>query len=559
MRTPLVVLLVSAYCTIALGVYWKFPYILGTQKAIVLAAYLLLAMPAWFLCWRASTGLADGAARGAGLPDLPGLPVLLAASLAVLVGYAAFCNYGVELPDESVYQFQAQALRTGSLSIAGPSPAILADPGGAVAFQFMHTLNRNGRWFGKYPFGYPAVLAVAQSLNLDRFLNPVLGWLVIAVSAWIALDLYGTRVARWTVVVLALSPFFFFNAMGWYAHSVAAVLIAMATAACLRSGRSHGVLFLSLAGLAMSLCLLVRPFPVLIVTLVLAVYAIVEHWSRPRTLLAAGAVWGLFFSISITVYLYLQKQLTGSWFVSPYALYRGGSAVPGEINLHPASMLRSLVAFTIPGLLDTMLSAFPLVIPLALLGAVIWRDRRDRSARAALLLAALFWALVAGYIVQTESSTSSIGERYYFEGFFAAVILAVVTLERLLVQRARTGRPRKLAAFAIFAVAGVQILLYGRISHDAREPYRAMAEAARAVPETNGVVYLPLGNDRFHGPWLLLDTSGWQTAPVLYLKDPGAPNRDRVAHLLGRSRWVVLGWDSIQRRAVTLARSGSPP
>jgi hypothetical protein len=532
--------------------YCRFPYWFGREKAFLLAAYVLLFVPACVVLWGYCTGYPGP--RAAGLPALTSHRFLASVFAGALISYGIAFNRGVELSDESVYRFEARALKQGRLTIEDAPETVLSNEHGAQAFRFTHELHFKGRWFGKYPPGYPFVLALADRLGLDRSLNAILSVSVICLTGWLACDVFCNVVAQWAIVALSCSAFFFFNSLGWYSHNLSGLLIVTATAACVRSVKSHPVLFLVIASIAMDLCLFVRPFTAAISSVPLIAYAVARHAKRPRTLGKAAAIAASVTVTAVAGYLYIQQQLTGSWLTSPYSLYYRAGAVPKEINLTPASMLRNVITITTPELADTMLSAFPLVIPLSLIGAVIWVRRTDERRWNTIFLFSVFWSLVLGYVVQTEAATSSIGNRYYYEGYFGAVIVAVAAAHELLKRCAAAPRVLWSLGACLLCAALMQFFVYQRIFADSRTPYASIENAARRIGGSTRLVYLADRPPYFWGSWMDLNGPDWRTAPVLYLHDPGPAGRDAVARLLGRHQWTLLQWDE-KKRAVSQTAS----
>lgn len=534
---PLIPLLLCiAYFVAAAAMYATFPFWLGQQKALLLVAYLIAALPGLGLLFR------KGPLQE--LPAIAPLRVLLLASLVILAAFAVLLTDSSELADESVYLFQAATLRTGHLTAPGLPQQMMDDPAVRRAFHFTHTLLVDGRQYGKYPIGYPVVLAAAQMLGVDSVANAVFSWLIVCAAAWIARDLYSPAVAQWAVVVLTVSPFFLLNTLGWYAHNLAGALIAWATAAAIASRRRQPVVMLGAAAATLGACLLVRPFAAVVAGGALGVYALWQHWSKPKVVAGAAAVSLPLVGLGVAAYLFIQKELTGDWFTSPYSLYYRSGSIPKEINLNPVSIANNLMTITAPAVADTLLASFPLVLPLAL-AAFVW-FRRQRESKPALLLSAFLFLFVAAYVVQTEGSTSTVGDRYYFEGYFAAVIAAV-----------SLPWPRQMLVPCLVLVSLPQLAIYTKVSRDAREPYAAITKAARAVQPPTRLVYLEVGDTHFHGSWLNLNPPGWQNALVLYLVDPGSEDRDRLAQKLGRPQWVLLDWNPETRRVVTYVREST--
>ncbi len=543
-------LLAGLYCTAGLILWLQIPVWHGRQKAILLALHAVLFLPA---CAYAARRLSQpDAPLETKSPDrepfqLPGLPFLLFVSLGLLLGFSALCNRGLELPDESVYTFQARAITTGHLSAPGPPLEIAQDPALRRTFSFVHHLVLDGRWFGKYPPGFPTLLSIAQRLQAQVFLNALLTWGVLCLTALIARQAMDSGAAKWAVLGLVFSPFFFLNSTGYYSHNLAAFLVAAATAAAVRSRHSAPLFWMGVSVLSLGACLLVRPFTTVLTGTVLAAYLGTVHWNQKRLVAASLTMWTVVGGCAVVAYLYLQKQLTNSWRVSPYSLYYGAGVVPKELNAHPTAILANLTAITAPSIADTLLTTLPLTLPLALwsLWCGFTRKRPDSW-----MFAALFWCLVLGYTLQTETSTSSVGERYYYEGYFGAV-LAAVAMGRQWVSRAS-----RLAGTALLPLLLAGCLLpwavYTGILINGRRPYHEMELAARATGPPTQLVFLGNASPDFFGTWFNLNGVDWQTAPVLYLIDPGPEHRDRAAKALGRNNWSVLEWDPVRRTPVTV-------
>ncbi len=73
------------------------------------------------------------------------------------------------LEDEMAYLWQAQVIAQGQLTV--PSPP------NPKSFLFPFVVDYNGQRFGKYPLGWPVVLAIGERLNLRHWVNPLLAGL----------------------------------------------------------------------------------------------------------------------------------------------------------------------------------------------------------------------------------------------------------------------------------------------------------------------------------------------------------------------------------------------
>jgi len=79
--------------------------------------------------------------------------------------------------DSVAYLFQAQTLARGALTAPAPP---LAAAEATAHFDQEFLLVRDGRWFGKYPPGWPALLALGVRFGAPWLVNPLLATLTVA-------------------------------------------------------------------------------------------------------------------------------------------------------------------------------------------------------------------------------------------------------------------------------------------------------------------------------------------------------------------------------------------
>jgi 4-amino-4-deoxy-L-arabinose transferase-like glycosyltransferase len=113
--------------------------------------------------------------------------------------------------DSITYRFQAQTLARGHLTAPAPS-----EP---AAFEQEFLLVGEGRWFGKYPPGYPALLAIGELLGLAWLVNPLLATLTTALLFLLGRCWYGQRVGLLAAFLATVSPFFLIMSATYMAHA----------------------------------------------------------------------------------------------------------------------------------------------------------------------------------------------------------------------------------------------------------------------------------------------------------------------------------------------------
>ena len=482
----------------------------------------LLLVPLWF------------AARRRAVPAPRVLWVVLGAFLGLSLAASRSLSNGVVIPDESAYRFEARLLATGRLK-ATPPPGSLGESSEAsepVTFNH-HVISEKG-WYGKYPIGWPLLLALPERVGWGWVVTPALGCLLLGLIGAIAREAFGEDAALPAVWMGALSPFFLANSVGFMSHAWAGLLIAGAFLLMLQGIRTKRLWrFAGMFGLLV-LSFQVRPFSAFIASISLGTATLI-CLRRDRKLLkwlaGMSAAAGVTAVVSTLAY---YRAFTGDWLLSPYALARG-LRVPVEMTASPAFILESLASRWRFSVQSMWVLGFPLVFVLAGIGLY-----RQRHRGAAWILAALFGATCLGYLVQPEGSGAVIGERYWFEAFFCILVLAAPVMAGLM---SRT---------VVWALSAAQVLvLCGTIQVLVRraEPTSAMRSLAEQYRNCDCVVFMKEEEPHFAPQHLNINDPDWQRARVFYLRDPGPAARSLWAARFGRTRWAVLEYDARLKRA----------
>ena len=116
---------------------------------------------------------------------------------ALLVLFIALgMHQGIVGGDESSYLFQSRIFQNGRLAADAP-PQLTSD---IVTYQkefrFNHHVLYLGKWFSKYPPGWPAVLALGREVGLDWLVNPMLAGLILWAAYRISVLVFDETVGR---------------------------------------------------------------------------------------------------------------------------------------------------------------------------------------------------------------------------------------------------------------------------------------------------------------------------------------------------------------------------
>ncbi len=394
---------------------------------------------------------------------------ITAICLAALLATSASAFFVFErlphLEDEVAYIFQAKTLALGRLTVPSPEHA--------DAFWFPFVLDYQGQRFGKYPPGWPAVLAVGELAHLPWLVNPVLAALALYLVYRLGRMLYDTRTGLLAAALGLTSPLLLVLGGSYLSHLASMVLLLLFSLSFVQVARG-GNRWLALAsGASLGIAFLCRSLTAVGYAAPFILYALTQvalrrqrHW--PNTLLIAlgGA------ALASLLPLY-QWAVTGDPWLNPYLLWwpydkigfgPGIGWMPGGHSLHYAWLnLRQDLANAATDVLGWPgLSWAPLALALALPPTTPGRRRRDW------LLLTPFVGLVSVYLFYWIGSPMRFwGPRYYFEGFGGLWILAAVGLLRLwnaLRTRPHWSRTLALAGLALLLVVNLGINLPPRLA-----------------------------------------------------------------------------------------------
>lgn len=337
------------------------------------------------------------------------------------------------IEDEIAFVWQAQAIERGRLSVPSPQP-------NPDSFLVAFVVDYQGQRFGKYPIGWPALLAVAQKLHIRHLLNPFLTGLAVWWIYRLVKRLIDERTALLAAFLTATSPFVMLNAGTLLSHPWSLLLSVVFCAAWLDTfGPANPALPAQYArrlpvvtaGLALGILALTRPWSAVGVFLPFAVHSLflLVRGSREKRmlLLTVGLIAG---TLSALLFAW-QFAVTSDPWLNPYTLWwpydrvgfgPGHGLNPGGHNLHYA------VINTLFGLyaLNTDLFGWPVIswlfMPFGLLA--IWKNRR------AWLAAAVLPSVIAAYALYWTPSWTY-GPRYYYEGVISAVLLTAAGIRWL--------------------------------------------------------------------------------------------------------------------------------
>lgn len=326
------------------------------------------------------------------------------------------------LEDEVAYLFQARTLALGRLTVPSPEPE--------ESFWTPFVLDHEGRRFGKYPPGWPALLALGVLAGAPWLVNPLLAALSVYLLYRLGRSLYDERTGLLAGILALASPLFLVLSGSYLSHLASLAWLLLFGLWFLWAAQGQSRWYALGAGLALGAAFLTRSLTAIAWAVPLAAFGLWQVVRRspgwPRYVLPAALGAG---ALAALLPLY-QWAVTGDPWLNPYLLWwpydrvgfgPGIGAMPGGhsptyawINLKQDLGRAATDLLGWPGLSWLPLAAGLVLVP---------RRRRDW------VLLAPFACLVAAYLFYWIGSPARLwGPRYYFEGFAGLWLLAAVGL-----------------------------------------------------------------------------------------------------------------------------------
>lgn len=423
----------------------------------------------------------------------PSGPAFLAAVMIPLALFSVWMAYGPfeGVPkggDEAAYYFQSKIYASGRM--AAPVPEV-ENP--RAQFPFRHFIFRDGRWFIVYTPFHSLLMSPLTAAGVAPLLGPLEGLLSV-LGIFLLIRLWaGETLARVSLILLVLSPFFLFMTTTFMAHNTNLMLMVWAVYALSRRVKGGSAGFSAASGFLIGLAFITKPYPVLAWMFFLVVAVITgcrKNWFRilfPAALAAA---------VPFALFLIGNAYYTGNPLKTGYDLVRGGKLIGfgpdkawfpeyGDYAHTPFRGLINIARQAAVG--STILFGWPFLslIPIFLSVRTAMRDRRVRW-----LYLPLFLIMILMWLHYCPAI--DYGPRHYFTLLPLLMLLSALGLR----EAVRYARRRKgLAgsnAVTVFVLSLFAITLF---------------------------VYIPDGIALRSGPWQAIDGMPRELASE-YVEEP---------------------------------------
>ena len=329
--------------------------------------------------------------------------------------------------DEMVYLFQARIFLTGH--------AYANSPCAPASFDFPHMIN-NGKWYSIYPPGFPFLLMIGLLLKAPFLVNPIFGALSILVFFLLGKELYDRRTGALAAVLGSLSPWLLLMSSTMMSHTTSMFFNSVFLLFILKSIKTPKLLYGLLAGSALGIAFLIRPYNAAVFSLAFLVYYLFTSVRDVPN--RAKNIAGLIISGALFVGILLAYNQTtnGNPFKMGYIAHYGKSY--SVIFGRPATQSydytplvgtlqigKNLVAIN-SYLFGWPLSSLWLIIPL------LWAmKKRPDERKRALLLSSGFLVMIVGFYF-FWGSFIFLGARMFFDSLPILLLLSARGLRETL-------------------------------------------------------------------------------------------------------------------------------
>jgi len=346
--------------------------------------------------------------------------------------------------DEMAYVWQAQAIASGDL--------VLPSPPNPKSFMTPFVIDHNGVRFGKYPPGWPAVLALGFETGLEDWINPILAGLGIWLLYLLAKRITSGPIGLLTIFLMLTSPMFWLLSGSSLSHAWSLVLTLGFVLAWLdifkynghtvrqtRKGGTNSISFLYkpvprwmlilVAGLSLGVLVLTRPMNAVGVALPFFIHGIFLLARGDKSTRMCLLTIGLLAAFAGGLLFAWQFAVTGDPLLNPYTLwwkydkYGFGEGYGRWGDGHTMDHAMYIIEYSLWSPRGTRGDVFGwenlwwIFLPFGL-----WALRNKLSAW---LVTGIFPALLLAYIPYWIGSWQY-GPRYYYEGMLALTILSAV-------------------------------------------------------------------------------------------------------------------------------------
>jgi hypothetical protein len=498
--------------------------------------------------------LASRVRRPWGTAKVPQQGILLAAIGAVVLSgvlsYVAYQRHP-HVPDEVGYLYQARYFATGAL--------VMSPPPTRDAFDMQMMTITPEKWYGIFPPGWPAVLALGVLAGAPWLVNPLLTGLSVLLAYVFVSGFFDRSTAVKTAFLLAVSPWQLLMGMSFMSHTLALALAILGAIGVMHARRGGGLGWALTAGICVGLVSLVRPMDGVVVALGFGLWTLWPGSDRPGRALLIMVIATV---IVGSVQLAYNQEVTGEALRFPTSEYMEDTHGVGSnaLGFGPGRGAGWTGVDPLPGhgpmdvLINSNLNLTVINVELhgwitASLIMLIFLFVASGAARREWGLLAGSTLVVAVYSLYWFSGGPDFAARYWFLVLVPWTVLTVRGCDCLgsrLDARWGVGTARRVwFAVAIASLMALLVFVPWR-GVDKYFHYRGMQPGARAYlddPRLEGALVLVRGENfpDFMSAAVYNEIGFPSSAPVFAWYGSEAMARDAIAAFPDRQVWILDG------------------
>lgn len=311
--------------------------------------------------------------------------------------------------DEYVYLFQGETLSDFRFH---DSPHPLRQ-----FFNFNHLFQSDQIWIGRFPPGWPLILALAILLHVPLFLvNLIIGIITLFVFYKFVKTRYNSKIAFWSLLILGSSSFFIFNSASFFSHTLALLCSLLFAICLLKALDGNRPNFAFIAGVFIGLSFITRYYSAILFALPFGFYLFkynIKVVSKVLLFTIIGFIPFLFFLF------YYNYKITGNPFL-PVTVWIDAHEGLGFVKGHNLKIacehiVRRLLLFEYwvsPGMLFLY---FLLLYHKFRSTEKLFSNPEDW----------MFVVFIFGYVFYHEIGGNQYGPRFYYEAFPFMIVFVV--------------------------------------------------------------------------------------------------------------------------------------
>jgi len=216
------------------------------------------------------------------------------------------------IQDEIAYLFQAKIFSIGKL-YANP-------PKLQEFFDCEFIISDDGKWYGKYFFGFPLLLSIGVIFEYPWIINPLIGTISVLIISLIGRELFGKEIERYIPLLCLVSPFYLFMCATYLSHPSALLFSSIFILYFVKSLKMESWKYPLFSGAALGFAFNIRPYDGILIAIPFLFYGLIFliKGEIKRKYLFSFLTPLLFF---LSLFLLYNFLLTGNAFQTPFNKY----------------------------------------------------------------------------------------------------------------------------------------------------------------------------------------------------------------------------------------------